>query len=241
MKLKQSGIKLILQNVKQRSYKMAKEKKVYERVETEEVGDFKFAIITGAGFKAHERNDYNSYKVTLEITEEEAERLQKIIKKFWKENQPATLPRKTEATKKKPANFDSLVYFNENTDKWSISPSSRTEFENDDGDVRKTVIGIVDADGDKLDPEIFGRFSDGTTGWVSFNLTTYDEGVSMFLNSVQLDEFVPYEGGGGDGSGNFTKKKRSGKKLDPNSMSKKEKKPKKAKKKKKHHAEDDDE
>ena len=204
---------------------MAEDKKVHLRVETEEIGDFKFAIITGDGFKAHERNDYNSYKVTLEITEDEAERLQGIIKKFWKENQPSELPRKTDATKKKPANFDSLVYWNENTKAWSISPTSRVKF-NDDDEENK-VIGIVDADGDKLDPKIFGQFSDGTTGWVSFNLTTYAEGVSMYLNSVQIDEFVAYEGGGGDGSGNFTKKKGSGKKLDQTSMSKKEKKPKK--------------
>lgn len=203
-----------------------KVKKVYERVETEEVGKFKFAVITGDGFKAHTRNDYNSFKVTLEISEDEAKRLQEVIKKFWKENQPAELPRKTDATKKKPANFDSLVYYHDKNKMWSISPSSRVRF---DGNEENNVIGIVDIDGEKLDPKKFGRFSEGTTGWVSFNLTTYDEGVSMFLNSVQLDEFVPYEGGGGDGSGNFSKKKGT-KQGDGKGMSKKDKKKKKSKK-----------
>jgi len=190
--------------------------KAYQRVETEELGEFKFAIITGKGFKAHKRNDYNSYKVTLEISESEAKRLQKVIKEFWKENKPKDGP-------KKPANLDSLVYFNERTEKWSISPHSRTEF-----DDREVVIGIVDCNGDKLDPKVFGSIGEGSTGYVSVNITIYDEGVSMFLNSVQLIDFVPFAGGSGDGSGNF--KKKEGKALagkDAGSFSKKKKEKKK--------------
>lgn len=194
------------------------EKKVYEEIQNEEIGDFKFAVITGKGFKAHKRNDYNSFKVTLEITKTEAKRLQKIVKKFWKKNKPKD-------ANKIPANYDSLVYYNENTKAWSISPSSRVSF--DDRDVK---IGIVDCDGSKLDPEVFGRIGEGTTGYVSMNLTTYDEGVSMFLNAVQLIDFVPFAGGSGDGSGNFGAKK--GKSLDGEKKFSKKKK-KKSKKEKK--------
>lgn len=192
--------------------------KAYKRIETEEEGEFTFAVISGKGFKAHKRNDYMSYKVTLEIPESEAKRLIKEIKAFWKENKPKD-------GGKNPDNLESLVYFNEKTEKWSISPHSRTKFE--DKDVK---IGIVDCEGEKLDPEVFGKIGAGSTGYVSMNLTTYDEGVSMYLNSVQLMEFVPFAGGSGDGSGNFTKKK--GKTLSgEKSFSKKEKNKKKKKKK----------
>jgi len=196
---------------------MAKEKKAYLRVETEDIGEFTFGIISGKGFKAYEENDFLSYKVTLEITKSEAKRLKKIIQDFWDENKP-------ENGKTKPANFDSLVYYNEKTENYSISPHARVRFDGQDED---NVIGIVDIDGEKLDPKVFGSIGKGSTGWVSFNLTTYAKGVSMYLNAVQLDEFVPYSGGG-DGSGNFSKK--SGNKLgDGKSMGKKNKKKKKNK------------
>lgn len=169
-------------------------KKVYEEIQNEEIGEFKFAVITGKGFKAHKRNDYNSYKVTLAISKSEAKRIKNKVLEFWEENRPKGSPNK-------PENLDSLVYYNKNTKLWTISPASRVSF--DDRDVK---IGIVDCDGEKLDPEVFGKIGEGSTGYVSMNMTTYDEGVSLFLNAVQLIDFVPYSGGSGDGSGNFSKK-----------------------------------
>jgi len=184
--------------------------KAYMKVTTEEIGDIVFAAITGKGIKLNPKNKYHSYKVSVRIPKSEAKRLQKIIKEFWEENRPKGSP-------KKPANFDSLVYKHKDGN-YYINPHSQTEF-----DGEPVRIGIVDAETNKLDPEVFGKIGEGSTGRVSFNLTTYDEGVSMFLRGVQLINYVPYSGGS-DGSNDFDEVKGGKPLVDGDGFKKKKKK-----------------
>jgi len=169
--------------------------KPYLRYETKDVGDIEFASITGKGIKLDTKNKYMSYKVSMIIPKAEAKRINDIREALWDEYKP-------KGAKKKPAN--ELVYKHENGNIY-INPHCATEF-----DDKQTVIGIVDCDGEVLDPEVYGRIGKGSTGYLSVNFTVYAEGVSMYLNSVQIMDFVPYAGGSGDGSGNFSKKEGKG-------------------------------
>ena len=168
--------------------------KPYLSYETEDVGVIEFASIIGKGVKLDDKNNYMSYKVSMTVTEEEAGRINKIRKALWDKFKP-------HGAKKKPAT--DLVYKNKKDGKLYINPHCSVE--NDDG--KKATIGIVDGDLNKLDPEQFGKIGKGSTGYLSVNFTTYAEGVSMYLNAVQLEEYKPFVGGKGDGTQGFKKKK----------------------------------
>ena len=168
--------------------------KPYLSYETEDVGVIEFASIIGKGVKLDEKNNYMSYKVSMTITPEEAERINAIRKAIWAKFKP-------HGAKKKPAN--ELVFENPKDDKLYINPHCNVE----DPDGKKANIGIVDGDLNKLDPDQFGKIGKGSTGYLSVNFTVYAEGVSMYLNAVQLEEFKPYVGGAGDGTQGFKKKK----------------------------------
>ena len=185
--------------------------KPYLRYETGEEGVIEFATIRGGGLKLHKKNDYKSYKVSMIISKKEAKHLRKVIQALWDEFRP----RDSEAI---PENMAGLVYEHDNGN-FYINPHARAVM-ND----KETVIGIVDCDGNKLDPEVFSKIGKGSTAYLSVNLTTYAEGVSMYLNAVQLIDFVPYAGGSGDGSGNFTKKDGKALGSGDNDFSKKKKK-----------------
>lgn len=166
---------------------------------TEEEGDIEFASITGKGIKLNPKNKYMSYKVSMTVPKSEADRINAIAQALWDEYKPKGAP-------KKPAN--ELVYFNDKDEKYYINPHCQTK-DAEDNDV---VIGIVDSQLNKLDPDVFGKMGKGSTGHLNVNFTTYEEGVSMYLNGVQLIEHVAYAGGKGDGTGGF--KAKEGKSLD---------------------------
>lgn len=192
--------------------------KVYLSYNTEEEGEFEFAMITGAGIKINPKNKYKSYKVALKVPKAEAKRIRGIAQALWDEYSPRN-------SDDEPAN--DLVWERDKND-FVISPHCRTENANGDD----VVIGIVDSQLNKLDPAIYGKIGTGSTGHASVNFTLYDEGVSMYLNGIQLVEFVPFVGGAGDGTSGF--KAKEGKALDASGgkeFSKKDKKKKKKKKK----------
>ena len=195
--------------------------KPYLAYETEDEGDIAFASITGKGIKIDKKNKYMSYKVSLIITEEEAERINGIAQAIWDEYKP-------KGADDKPVN--SLTFLNPKDDKWYINPHCQVT----DAEGNENVIGMIDSQLNKLDPAMYGKIGDGSTGWLNVNFTIYDEGVSMYLNGLQLGNYVAYAGGKGDGTGGF--KAKGGKALDEKSgkgMSKKDKKKKKKKKKRK--------
>ena len=185
---------------------------------TEDEGNFDFVCITGKGMKINKKNKYLSYKVSLEIPESEAIRIRGIAQALWDEFKP-------KGADDEPAN--DLVYENDDG-LFFINPHARVE--NAEGE--PTEIGIVNSVPKKLDPAVFGSIGKGSTGHVNVNFTTYDEGVSMYLNGIQLINYTAYVGGKGDGTSGFTAKK--GQDLgDGKTFSKKEKKDKKKKKKSK--------
>jgi hypothetical protein len=202
--------------------------KPYLQYTTDIVGDIEFANITGKGIKLNPKNKYNSYKVSMVIDKKEAKRLRSTILALWDEFKPR-------GADEEPANFKSLVYDHDDG-RIFINPHARVE--NEDG--KKVNIGIVDGELNKLDPEVFGKIGKGSTGYVSVNLTTYDEGISMYLNGLQIEEFVPYAGGSGDGTRGFSKKE-GAKALatDGNSFQRKSEKEKKKKKEKKKSSDDE--
>ena len=167
------------------------------------------------------KNDYFSYKVSVEIPKEEADRITAIANALWDEYKPR-------GADDKPAN--NLVYLNPKDDKYYINPHCQVT--NASGE--PNVIGMIDSQLNKLDPAIYGKIGKGSTGWLNVNFTVYSEGVSMYLNAVQLGEYVPFVGGKGDGSAGF-KAKEGGKALSAEGnkgFSKKKDKKKKKKKKK---------
>lgn len=210
-------------------YESKESGKPYLNYTTEDEGEIEFASITGKGIKINPKNKYFSYKVSMVVTKEEAKRINERRLALWEEYKPKGAP-------DEPAN--ELVYKHPDTGKYYINPHCPVE--NADGS--DAVIGIVDSSEDlnKLDPEVFGKIGKGSTGHVNVNFTVYEEGVSMYLNGLQLVEFVPYAGGAGDGTRNF--KAKGGKSLagEGSGFKKKKKKddsseeePKKKKKKKK--------
>ena len=196
-----------------------------KEVHETELVDITFASIRGKGVDNYEGNG-KIYKVAATLGKKEAKRIRKAVMKFYEDN-------KTKGMDEKPANWKNITFIAEGTGEESISLETGTTYP--DGD--PITIGIIDIDNEKLDPEIFSKIGSGSKGWIYYTMAIYEtgnarakkEGVSMFLTSVQLSEFVPYAGGNSDGTSQATKKK--GNKLGTgDKTSKKDKKKKKEKK-----------
>lgn len=79
---------------------------------------------------------------------------------------------------------------------YMFSFKTMCEFENDEGEVRKTVIGLANKDNvaQKLPDDI--GIGNGSVGRISGAMSYYkrkaSEGVSLFLNDIQILKFVKY-------------------------------------------------
>lgn len=152
-----------------------------------------FAVVTGRGVDNYDKDGY-IYKVAVELDKDEEKRIRKEAKAFWNAN-------KSKDQGDEPANWENITYKDKEGNR-AISAQTKVEINGD-----PVVVGLVDGQRNKLDPKVYGSIGKGSTGAISITMKIYQsgrkEGVSLFLNAVQLGTFVPYSGGGGDHSGDF--------------------------------------
>jgi hypothetical protein len=151
-----------------------------------------FGVVSGEGVDEYDGR-YKEYSVVVVLTKKQAKEFKKMAMEFWEDNAP-------KKAGDEPANFEKLVRKDDDGN-YRVYFRTRTKFEDDDGDVHKTKIPIVDGRKNTLDPEKFGSFGEGTEGRVSFNFAIYKSkekyGVSKWLKAVQLHKFAPLAMGGG--------------------------------------------
>ncbi len=162
-----------------------------ERVTTP-TGVFQWVFITGLGKENFNRNGYD-YTADLVLEGEDAESFKAQIDAYYKAAFPNSEPKSTGYKEGTGDNEGKTVF------------TFKTKTTKKDGTERKIVVG--DSRGKKM---ILGerKISNGSTGVIHGAMGTYvngpESGVSLFLNQVQLLNFIPYEEasmgdlGGGD-------------------------------------------
>lgn len=146
-----------------------------------------FCAITGEGIDNYEK-DGKLFKVAQEISKAEEKRIRKEVLAFYQANKSAS------NTKDEPANWENITYVTSDGDR-AVSAHTNTEING-----KPQNVTLVDGEKNPLDKDKYGNIGKGSTGRISINLKMYTsgkkEGVSLYLNAVQLATFVPYEGGG---------------------------------------------
>ena len=146
------------------------------------LGELQWLFITGMGKENYNRDGYE-YTSDILLEGDEAETLKTKITEYFHAEFGAK------------ANPKSLGFKDEDDGRTRFSFKTKTTKK--DNSARKIIVG--DSKGKKMD---LGdrKISNGSTGVIHGALGTYvngqSKGVSLYLNKVQLLDFIPYEGEG---------------------------------------------
>ena len=162
---------------------------------TSPIGDLMYVMISGQGKENYDGDGYE-YQTCVDVADKDADAFIDEIEDFMEDNAPkggeqASIPYKTiEDDDTIP---EGIVRFTFKT---------MTEFEDNKGVMKNTVIDILDAAGNKtkLPENVF--IGNGSTGkaigslvlWTRGNRKKTEYGASLYLNKVQIKDFTPYEG-----------------------------------------------
>jgi len=151
-------------------------------------GDLMYVNVSGQG-KLDYDGKYYEYTAGVKLNKKDAKKLYAEICEYFEENKPSWFKgdKPTNKIKRKQDDGDFLFNF-----------KTRAEFENDDGDVRKTQIKIVNAHNKIVNlPEGEG-IGNGSYGRISGTMTIHSDkkkgeaGVSLWLSGIKILKYVKY-------------------------------------------------
>lgn len=159
------------------------------------IGTLMYVMVTGQGKENFEGDGYD-YQACVDVPEKEADAFIDQIEDFIEENAPKNGERAGKffrTSEDDDTIDDGLVRFTFKT---------QTEFTDRKGNVKDTEVGILDASGMRVKLPEGKLIGNGSTGraigtvviWERGNRKKTEFGASLYLNKVQIKDFVPYEG-----------------------------------------------
>lgn len=159
------------------------------------IGTLMYVMVTGQGKENFEGTGYD-YQCCVDVPEKEADQFIDLIEDFVEENEPKNAKR-------------AGSFYRTSEDDDTIDPGmfrftfkTQTEFTDKKGNIKDTEVAILDAAGQKVKLPEGKLIGNGSTGraigtaviWERGNRKKAEFGVSLYLNKVQIKDFVPYEG-----------------------------------------------
>lgn len=159
------------------------------------IGTLMYVMVTGQGKENFEGDGYD-YQACVDVPESEADQFIDQIEDFVEDNAPKNGERAGvfyRTSEDDDTIDDGMVRFTFKT---------QTEFTDRKGNVKDTEVAILDAAGTKVKLPEGKLIGNGSTGraigtaviWERGNRKKTEYGVSLYLNKVQIKDFVPYEG-----------------------------------------------
>lgn len=159
------------------------------------IGTLMYVMVTGQGKENFEGTGYD-YQACVDVPEKEADQFIDLIEDFADANAPKE--GKRAGTTYRTSEDDSTI--DEGMVRFTFK--TKTTFENARGEVKDTEVSILDATGNKVklpDGKLIGN---GSTGRAIGSMVLWERGrgknaeygVSLYLNKVQIKDFVAYEG-----------------------------------------------
>ena len=149
-------------------------------------GELKYVVVNGEG-KLNYDGDAREFTASIVLPKKKAKEFYAEICDYFNDN------KSNGCDVDEPMN--KIMRKTEEGD-YMFSFSTKCEFENDEGEVRKSVIGLANKDNvaQKL-PDGVG-IGNGSIGRIGGSIKYYKrknkEGVSLFLNNIQILKFVKY-------------------------------------------------
>lgn len=189
---------IYIKNTKQNYHKENGEDKMSKKSKINvksPIGTLMYVMVTGKGKENYDGDGYD-YQACVDVPEKEAEEFINTIEDFMDDNAPKNGV--------KAGNFYRTSEEDDTIDEGMIrfTFKTQTEFTDRKGNTKETVVSILDATGEKVklpDDKLIGNGSTGrATGtcviWSRGNSKKTEYGASLYLNKVQIKDFVPYEG-----------------------------------------------
>lgn len=162
---------------------------------TSPIGDLKYVMITGQGKENFEGTGYD-FQACVDVPSKEADDFIDMIEDFIEENEvkgatrAGSFYRTSEDDDTIPKGMVRFTF------------KTRTEFTDKKGDIKDTVVDVLNSKGDKVKLPEGKLIGNGSTGrvigtcviWERGNTKKKEFGASLYLNKVQLKDFIPYEG-----------------------------------------------
>ncbi len=159
------------------------------------IGNLMYVMVTGTGKENFEGDGFD-YQCCIDVPENEADQFIDEIEDFVEDNAPKNGERAGSfyrTSEDDDTIDDGMVRFTFKT---------QTEFTDRKGNVKDTEVAILDAGGAKVKLPEGKLIGNGSTGraigtaviWERGNRKNTEFGVSLYLNKVQIKDFIPYEG-----------------------------------------------
>jgi hypothetical protein len=159
------------------------------------IGNLMYVMVTGQGKENFEGTGYD-YQCCVDVPEDEANQFIDLIEDFVEDNEPKNAERAGSfyrTSEDDDTIDDGLIRFTFKT---------QTEFTDKKGNLKDTEVAILDAAGTKVKLPEGKLIGNGSTGraigtaviWERGNRKKSEYGVSLYLNKVQIKDFIPYEG-----------------------------------------------
>jgi len=160
------------------------------------IGELMYVMVTGQGKENFEGDGYD-YQCCVDVPEKEAEDFIGEMEDFLDENAP------------KNSNEAGSFYRSHEDDDTikegyiRFTFKTKTEFEDKKtGEMKQTKVNILDSDGNNVKLPEGKLIGNGSTGraignaviWTRGNKKKQEHGLSLYLNKVQIKDFIPYEG-----------------------------------------------
>ena len=159
------------------------------------IGKLMYVMVTGQGKENFEGTGYD-YQCCVDVPEDEANQFIDLIEDFVEDNEPKNAERAGSfyrTSEDDDTIDDGMIRFTFKT---------QTEFTDKKGNLKDTEVAILDAAGTKVKLPEGKLIGNGSTGraigtaviWERGNRKKSEYGVSLYLNKVQIKDFIPYEG-----------------------------------------------
>lgn len=169
-----------------------------------EKGELVYVFIDGEGRK--DLNGNNRFTAALRLSDdsEELKRMKKLVTDYWKDHKPKGASLKSNGIKKE------IEYLKDDNGEVLLDEDGKKQFKYtgyhliqfwtgtkfEDGSPKK--VQIFNKNGDEVDLK-GKKIGNGSRGWISGAMQVYDngpgaQGVTLFLNAIQLAKFVEFEG-----------------------------------------------
>jgi len=160
------------------------------------IGNLMYVMVTGVGKENFEGDGYD-YQTCVDVPEKEAEDYIAELEDFLDENAPKN-------------SEEAGTFYRTSEDDDTIEPGmvrftykTKTEYEDKKtGEMKQTKVNILDSDGNNVKLPEGKLIGNGSTGralgnaviWERGNRKKKEHGLSLYLNKVQIKDFIPYEG-----------------------------------------------
>jgi len=151
-------------------------------------GELRYVQVSGLGKLDYDGKFYE-YNASIVLNKKDAKKLYGEICEFFEEEKPIWFRGKepTNKIKRETEEGDFIFHF-----------KTKTEFEDDKGNVRHTKIGIINFKNKAVNLPSDEAIGNGSIGRISGTMTIFSDkrggsaGVSLWLNNIQLLKYVKY-------------------------------------------------